>query len=388
MSAAMSRSSNSISAPGRLAWQRGLSLVELMISISIGLLILAAMVTLFVNTSRSNREMARANGVIENGRLAIQLVESDLVHAGFWGTHIPEFDNQTSGVVPTDVPTAVPNPCLAYSVLNWNAAYQVNLLGIPLQVYDSNAVCGAVVTDKEGGTDVLVVRHAETCVPGDGGNCEGDVAGKLYFQATQCLGEMGTAPVINTIGFNTLHKRDCATDAVKRKFVSHIYYVRDFAVTAGDGIPTLMRADFDLVGGVLAHQTAVAMIEGIEGFHVELGVDDVAEDGVNAVDYTTAVQWVDDATRDETTNRGDGVPDGDFISCTTGIPCTAAQLTNVTAVKLYVLVRSRDESRGYTDAKTYTLGSVTMGPYNDHYKRHVFATMVRLPNISGRRETP
>ena len=55
--------------------QRGVSLVELMISLVIGLLILAAMVALFVNTSGGNRQMAQANNVIENGRLAIELLE-------------------------------------------------------------------------------------------------------------------------------------------------------------------------------------------------------------------------------------------------------------------------------------------------------------------------
>jgi type IV pilus assembly protein PilW len=34
------------------------------------------------------------------------------------------------------------------------------------------------------------------------------------------------------------------------------------------------------------------------------------------------------------------------------------------------------------------LGTAALGPFNDHYKRHVFSTSVRLTNISGRRETP
>ena len=67
-----------------------------MVSILIGLVILAALVTLFVNTSGSNREMARANSVIENGRFAIKVLENDLVHAGFWGTFVPMFDDQTA----------------------------------------------------------------------------------------------------------------------------------------------------------------------------------------------------------------------------------------------------------------------------------------------------
>ena len=61
---------------------------------------------------------------------------------------------------------------------------------------------------------------------------------------------------------------------------------------------------------------------------------------------------------------------------------------NVTAVKLYVLVRSREASPGYTDTKTYTLGGTVMGPFNDDFKRHVYVSTVRLPNIAGRRETP
>ena len=48
------------------AAQRGLTLVELMVAMTISLLILAALVALFTNTSRSNREFARANGMIDD----------------------------------------------------------------------------------------------------------------------------------------------------------------------------------------------------------------------------------------------------------------------------------------------------------------------------------
>ena len=64
------------------------------------------------------------------------------------------------------------------------------------------------------------------------------------------------------------------------------------------------------------------LIEGINGFRVEFGVDDLSETGGN-VDYTAAVDWVDPDTRDSATNRGDGVPDDDFLHCTTAVPCTS-----------------------------------------------------------------
>lgn len=359
-----------------------------MISIAIGLVILAALVALFLGTSRNNREMATASSVIENGRFAIQLLENDIVHAGYWGTHVPEFDDQTSTIVPPDVPASLPDPCLAYSAANWNAAYVDSLLGIPAQAYETVAVCGGVITNKLANTDVLVVRHAETCVPGVG-TCGADTNGKLYLQSSRCRTE--TAPYVfgltGTASFN-LSQRNCAVRAEKRRFISHIYYIRDFAVTAGDGIPTLVRSEFDLSGGALAHQAAVPLIEGIDGFRVEFGIDNVSATGA-AVNYTSAIVWQNSTTKTRATNRGDGIPDGSFIRCTVGTPCTAAQLMNATAIRVYVLARSRETTSGYTDTKTYALGdSTTLGPYNDGFKRHVYSTTVRLPNVAGRRERP
>jgi len=368
--------------------QSGLSLIELMVSITISLVILAALVALFVNTSRSSREFARANSMIESGRLAVQVLESDVVHAGYWGTYVPDFDDQTSSAAPDDVPTAVPDPCLAYDPANWTDEYIDNLIGMPVQTYDDATVCAGIITDRLADTDVLIVRHVETCLPGGPSpNCEPVVPGRLYFQSTLCLTDVAER-VLDTAGF-MLQQRDCVTPADTRRFMSSIYYVRDYSVTAGDGIPTLMRSQFDLSpGGELEHQAAVPLVEGIEGFRVELGVDDFSETGA-AVDYTIAVNWADPETRTTPTNRGDGVPDDTFVRCTTAVPCTADQLMNLTAVKLHVLARSREPSQGHSDTKTYALDAgTTLGPFNDSFQRHVFVTTIRLPNISGRRITP
>lgn len=370
----------------------GFSLVELMVSLIIGLLILAALVALFVNSSKSNREMARANNLIENGRLAIELISSDAVHSGYWGGFIPTYDDQTFTGVPIDPPTAIPDPCLAFTT-PWTPAHRQNLISVPLQVYDSDAVCNAIVTNKQATTDVLVVRHADTCVAGAAG-CDAFSANRLYFQSTRCATDL-TPWVLDTSAGTAfpLRLRNCTTQAERRRFISNIYYIRDFAVTAGDGIPTLMRSTFDFNGTTVAHQPAVAMVEGIQGFRVELGIDDRSEAYAGnptgtPVNYAQAVAWLDPNTRTTPTNRGDGAPDGAFVSCTTATPCTLGQLMNATAVKIHVLVRSREATPGYTDTKTYQLGPTAMGPFNDGFKRHVYTYTLRLPNISGRRQTP
>ena len=415
----------------RLA-QRGFSLVELMVSIALGLLVVAAVLALYLNISRTNSEMAKTNSLIENGRFAMQLLQNDIVHAGFWGAHVPEFDDLTFAAAPTDVPTAVPNPCLPYST-PWSAGYKTQLVGIPVQAYGATPPSGSgcatnFATNKQANTDLLVVRHADTCVAESPavGNCEALAAGNVYFQTTLCELESATPYVLTDYSLATaatdfpLHKRDCVgtgtppalpitagTAADLRRFISNIYYIRDYAVTAGDGIPTLMRSSFGLSGSTLAHQVSQPLIEGVEGFRVELGIDNKSRCNHN-VNPSAAISYVNPATcavDTDTTkntlvdNRGDGVPDT-FVSCTDASPCTAAQLINAVAVKLYLLVRSKEPTPGYTDNKTYALGTQTicstsstdsgcaLKVLDPQFKRHVFSAAIRLTNISGRRETP
>lgn len=393
--------------PGK--FQSGLTMVELMVAITIGLLISAALTALFLNITRTNDEMAKTNSQIENGRFAIQALQDDIIHAGFWGEYIPQFDDLTIELAPNDVPTEVPNPCLAYDVATWDTAYKNNLIGIPVQAYEdtppSGAGCADLSLNKQANTDLLVVRHVSTCVAGVG-NCEADMAGKLYFQSSHsynlpqprpapdpnCPSPTATADtipyILDTTDFNTLKQKDCATPITeKRKFVSNIYYIRDYTNTEGDGIPSLVFSQFDLVGGTLVHPEAVPLVEGVEGFRVEFGIDNLSDTGA-AVDYASAVNWEDAENLTSPTNRGDGAPDGEFIRCTDATPCTVDQLMNVAAIKIYILARANRASPGYTDSKTYTLGSTTLGPFNDSFKRHVFSTTVRLNNISARRETP
>jgi type IV pilus assembly protein PilW len=427
--------------------QAGFTLIELMVSMVIGLLLVLAMVTMLINVNRNNSEMSKTTRVIENGRFALQLLADDISHAGYWGGFVPQFDDLTFNVVPTDFPTALPDPCLAYA--SWGVppytdltavppvSHQRNLIGIAVQGYEipsvvpspTLSVCASRVTLPKASTDVLVVRHLEratNCNPAvlnvaGQDDCPLPVANELYFQMQRCGSTAPAIPYVfdtyvelNDLTRFSLQKRSCtdaaaaataATQAERRKFVSSLYYVRRFSALDGDNIPTLMRSQFGLSGGVLEHKTADAMIEGVEGFRVEYGIDNLSDTGAG-VNFAQAITWANTANLTSPTNRGDGMPDGSYVRCTTASPCTAAQLANAVAVKLYVLVRSENTSPGYTDSKVYCLGSncptatatacpagtpntaPLLGPFCDGYKRHLFTQTVRLVNVSSRRETP
>ncbi len=383
--------------------QGGFSLIELMVAVTIGLLMMAAVLQLFVDVSRTNAEMAKTNAQMENSRFAIQLIADDLQHGGFWDGYIPEFDDLTAEDIPGDYPATVPDPCVDFST--WDLAYKNAVLGLPVQVYPASAVpagCSGL-TNLQANTDVLVVRHAATSTTAEADFDVNDV----YFQPSFCSSSSYDYWLAQKAAFADFDwaKRDpsladgCGPgeQADIRKLVSHIYYIRDYSVTAGDGIPTLMRAEFD--NGVMG--SAQPLIDGIEGMIVELGVDNRSDTGA-VVDYAAAVTWADPDNKDSPTNRGDGVPD-EFHRCTSGQPCGVDQLANVVAAKVYLLVRAPDASAGYTDGKSYTLGSpgvkdaagTTVAPYSytpsgaaQKYQRHVYSTTVRLNNVSARRETP
>lgn len=342
---------------GTLYQQSGFSLIELMVSIALGLLTMTGVLALYSDLTRSNAELARMNRQVENGRLTLHILQQGLWHAGYWDTYVPVLPS----VLP---PTAIPNPCLAFS--DWDAAYISNIYSIPVQGYTAGGAlpseCSSIVTNRQADSDVLVIRSVSTCVAGVAG-CESFTAGKLYLQ-TQLCGDIAhthyvpgaaTTPLLS-VSTDVVYKKDCVTVADKRKMMISIFYVRNYSVSLGDGIPTLMRADFDLSGGVVKMQTAQPIIEGIQSIRFEYGRD---TDGNGSVDI--------------------------FDDCTT---CTALDWANVVAVQVYVLARNLEASAGYVEDKTYRLGAATLGPFNDGYVRHVYSSYIGLMNPSGRREKP
>jgi len=353
--------------------QSGFSLIELMVAMVIGLLIMTAVLQLFLDITRTNNEMARTNAQIENGRFSIQMISGDLMHAGFWDGHVPEYDDLTAADAPAGYPASFVPPAPCEALAAWTAVYTDNLLRMPLQSFAEVPVgCESVVQNHKTGTDVLVVRYADTTAL----SAASASAGVPYFQASYCADDDNYEYVLGGSGF-TLTKMDCVTPVDIRRFVAKIYFIRND--------DTLMRAEF--LGS--AGWSVQPLIDGVEGFVVELGVDDRrGTSAVATVDYTAGVDWADPLNKVLPTNRGDGAPDT-FVRCP-GTGCSADELINVVAAKLHVLVRSIEPTPGYQDDKTYVLGTTSFTPTGaaQQFKRHVYSSSVRLTNVSARRETP
>ena len=333
--------------------QSGYTIIELMISVTIGLIILAGLVSIFANNSRTRGEIERANQQTENGRYALQLITDDLHNAGY----LAEFNP-----IPLATPAAKPDPCDA-SVAVLNSA-----LPLAVQGYDNGATVPTCLNDVRAGTDILVVRHASTCAVGSAG-CDANVAGAAYFQTSGCnsatelaSGNVATYFVLDTNAASfTRHKKDCLTVANVYQYRTHIYFVANDD-QAGDGIPTLKRAELGV-----ATFNIVPLVEGIENLQIEYGLDTGTPTIGSPAAYTA---------------------DPDSY-----VPCAASPTNcwrNTVAAKINVLARNTTTTPGYVDNKAYTLGlnfngtANVVGPFNDAYKRHAYESAVKLHNPAGR----
>ena len=324
----------------------GFSLVELLISITIGLILLLGLVTLLVNSSASHTEMQKSSAQIENGRYATQLLSDDIQLAGYYGEYKP---------TAYDVPE---KPCVA--AVTPVAPNMPSPVGYDLTAVPADFAC---MTDLLAGTGVLVLRRVQTVtatvIPIT------TVTGATYLQVSQCNSDASTEPfkflVADATPGGEFNLRtdacDSANPAAVRKFAVHIYYISSCNVCApSDGIPTLKMVEY--ADG--AAQPPVALVEGIEDMQFDYGID----------------------------ADGDGSPDS-YVAA----PAVATDWPNVMAVRVNLLARNITATAGYNDSKTYALGlaepayTVPAGVART-YKRHAYTTLVRVENPSARRETP
>lgn len=368
--------------PQGLRYQRGTTLVEWMVSITIGLILLAGLTTLIAQQSSTQAELEKSSRQIENGRYAIQLLNEDIQMAGYYG----EF----SDVAGLAVPGALPDPC-AVAVADIEPA-----MAFPVQGYDSPATTSGLLScinplNHEDGTDILVVRSVETATLTIA-SAASAAGGQVYLQSgltpSGLMFEKKMGSGATTSVFTLLTQAKPATAAASgipatpaipaapallRKFLVHIYFVSPCSVMSngstcsasdddGKPIPTFKRLELSASGNTTTMSTT-PLVEGIENMQIDYGIDAIGNDGA---------------------------PDGQFVAT----PAAVADWSNVVALRVHLLTRNNEASAGYVDPKTYEMGYDSAGAVQTvtptsavrSYKRRLFSQLIRVVNPSSRRD--
>jgi type IV pilus assembly protein PilW len=315
----------------------GLSLIELMVSITLGLMILAGVAIVFTNSSAARNEVERTSRQIENGRYAVEVLSDELRLAGFYG----ELDVGTVAD-----PASMPGDQCSVAATDWQSWIKLHVQGWASGTGFDQTTCA--LQNHKAGTDILLVRRARACIAGTSG-CQAAISGRGYLQVSLCGTEVTTHKLGN-LGTETfdLKKKDCTNNADLRRYYVRVYYI---STDNGSGVsvPTLKQMELDGSSYV-----TTPLVEGIEELKILYGVD--------------------------TTN--DGAPDS-YVAT----PASLADWMNVVAVQVHLLARNLETSPGYTDSKTYTLGGTAFTP-GGSYRRHVYSSLVRINNASGRKDHP
>lgn len=350
-----------------LSRQSGLSLVELMVSMTLGLFMMAALTTLLSFQTAARDEFDKASRQIENGRYAMQILHDDIELAGYYGQlfNIPS--------TTYSLPTSLPDPCAGATGTNPTINLTLLRSAVPLSIQGYDAPASGVVSPLPTcmvpapysavnymGGDILVIRRTDTSLTAIGTGS----ASVVYMQTTGSDFRMDTGG--NTATFN-LTNTTSASGVVPandfRAYLVHIYYISKCNKlktdgTCNDTVPTLKR--LELTSGAINNTTLTPptpLVEGIENMQLDYGIDNLPAP------------------------VGDGYPD----SYTT-TPANVTDWSNVVAIRVNLLARNNDPTAGYSDSKTYALGGAgSVGPYNDNYKRHAYSEVVRAINLTGRR---
>ncbi|MDX2367715.1 MAG: PilW family protein [Colwellia sp.] len=314
--------------------QQGFTLVEVIIALSIGLVIFAGILSVFVGMKSTSTETSNYGELQENGRFAISLLSDDLLKQNFFG----DFGGTFGGSNLITIPGAAGNDCVGGGINNAT---------FPLVAGQFRTLWGQTITAA------------------DPMGCFNDarISANANFRSDliQIKRVVGTPLVAAAVGFHylttnittgSLYAGGGAIPLIDNsrtwQYQHHVYYVREEA-QGDEVVPVLMQGR--LVGG---NMTFAPIIDGIETIRFMYGVDRNGDGGVNAfisADNMTAGLW----------NNAGG--------------------SRVLAVKIFVLARSTLPDYKYSNEATYQLGDLAV-TVNDNYRRLLFTSTVTLYNAS------
>ncbi len=312
--------------------QQGFTVVEVLIALSIGLVIFAGVLSIFVGLKTTTTETSNFGELQENGRFAISLLSDDLLKQNFFGDYSGTFGS--SNLIA--IPGAAGNDCVGGGVNNAT---------FPLATGQFRTLWGETVTaadpmgcfsdartsaDANFRSDLIQIKRVI------GSPVVAAAAGFHYLTTNITTGSLyaggGAIPLID--------------NSRTWQYQHHVYYVREEAL-GSEVVPVLMQGRL-----VRGNMTFAPIIDGIETIRFMYGVDSNGDGGVNAfisADNMTAGLW----------NNASG--------------------SQILAVKIFVLARSTLPDNKYTNEATYQLGDLAV-TVDDNYRRLLFTSTVTLYN--------
>ncbi len=344
--------------PPQAVAARGFSIVEVLISVTIGLFIIIGVVSIYAATSKSYTLHESESRLQEAGRYAFSILEPDVRMAGYWGlakgaVSVAGSFSQASAAATGLTP---PTPsCGTNFVFDVKTAIEGSNNSYPLTCPAFSAAAPSA--------DTLTVRHASvtpsTIAAGTVALriCSSFVAASLVSTATDCPIEPVTVPAA---GNTTANVNGGVYDLIVNS-----YYINQRSSTI-PGLPTLYRQTFSNLTNTMVN---TEILPGVEDMQVQFGIDPTGTTGV-ASQYVNA------------------------LTATALYNASTVATAQIVAVRIWLLLRADNPEPGFTDTRIYSYAdrtgaaATTLTANNayqpaDHYRRLLVTRTIMLRNAVG-----
>ena len=269
--------------------QGGLSLVELLVAVTIGLLILATVIGVFFATNRNYRENDALTALQDNARFAMDNLARDLAMAGYWGGVRPvdaARNVRISAAAVAALATGTPGDCAPATppAVNW-------LLGPAPAIHFRDHRTTAVASEfsrclgsLQPNTDVVMIRRVAG-QPARRLTAAGNFSltgGRIYLKSNQSSASLFRA---GSGSMDLITPADCTdpdsgvaitcppvdVPADFHAYLPHLYFVHN--VSGSITVPTLCRYFLrDDQAGAAPVMEEDCLAEGVENLQLEWGI--------------------------------------------------------------------------------------------------------------------
>jgi len=314
--------------------QLGLTLVELLIAMSLSLVLSAAVITVFANNRHSFNQGENVQRMQDDARHALRELTFDISMAGNYGDLlVPGSVTPDGGLTLTSDCGPVASPEWVYQTVQAGTGNSLSVVALD----DATAAQAAANFSCIGGgefrpgTDIVSIKRVA------GARTAARTNGRVYLRTNGTVGLLYKEPVV-------VPAVNVPAPNADWEYRPSVYYIRNFAYDAGDGIPTLCKK---VLRGAAPGMTTECLAAGIEDMQIEYGID------VN----------------------GDG-----YANIYAPAP-TLLQMQTVVSARVSLLARTTDIDTRYDNENTYSLSNTQPYAPGDSFHRRVVSTTVSIQNI-------
>ena len=310
--------------------QRGYTLIEIFISLAVGLVLFAGVLSVFVGMKTTTQETATYGELQENGRFALSVLSDDLLRQNFWGDYSGTLDRSMLTASPSAAPG---NECVGEGLNNGTFP---NTVGHFRTLWGKTVTTSSLmgcIDDAKITSDIIQIKRAisQPLTASTNNN---------YY----IISNVSEAEIFTGINIPMV------TNSQVWQYQHHIYYIREEA-QGNNTVPSLMQ------GRLITNMAFEPIIDGIEMIRFIYGIDTDVPGSVGygivdtflSADKMTSTQW------DNGNNN------------------------RILAVRIYVLARSILPDNKYTNTNTYNLGDFSV-TFDDNYRRLLFNSTITLYN--------